>query len=95
MARVWRDGQKREVFVYRFITTGTIEEKIFQRQIVKQSMASHIIDAEITSPDFDQQELKDIFCFTENVKSETYSLLSSSERNSDKQRTIEVLNKKD
>ena len=26
--RVWRDGQKKKVFVYRFLTTGTIEEKV-------------------------------------------------------------------
>jgi len=25
--RVWRDGQKKKVYVYRFLTTGTIEEK--------------------------------------------------------------------
>ena len=36
MARVWRDGQKRVVRIYRLLTTGTIEEKIFQRQISKQ-----------------------------------------------------------
>lgn len=34
LARVWRDGQKKECFVYRFQTTGSIEEKIFQRQWV-------------------------------------------------------------
>ena len=33
MARVWRDGQRREVEIYRLVTTGTIEEKIFQRQV--------------------------------------------------------------
>lgn len=27
-ARVWRDGQKKRVFVYKFLTTGTIEEKV-------------------------------------------------------------------
>lgn len=26
--RVWRDGQKKKVYVYRFLTTGTIEEKV-------------------------------------------------------------------
>lgn len=36
MARVWRDGQKKEVWIYRLLTAGTIEEKIFQRQMVKQ-----------------------------------------------------------
>lgn len=35
MARVWRDGQKRQVYIYRLLTTGTIEEKILQRQILK------------------------------------------------------------
>lgn len=27
-ARVWRDGQKKRVYVYKFLTTGTIEEKV-------------------------------------------------------------------
>ena len=34
MARVWRDGQRKNVTIYRLLTTGTIEEKIFQRQVV-------------------------------------------------------------
>lgn len=35
MARIWRDGQSKPVFVYRLLATGTIEEKIFQRQLFK------------------------------------------------------------
>lgn len=31
--RAWRVGQKRPVTVYRLITTGTIEEKIYHRQV--------------------------------------------------------------
>lgn len=27
-ARVWRDGQKKRVYIYRFLSTGTIEEKV-------------------------------------------------------------------
>ena len=27
-ARVWRDGQKKKVYVYRLVTTGSIEEKV-------------------------------------------------------------------
>ncbi|KAI0306483.1 DNA repair protein, SNF2 family [Multifurca ochricompacta] len=42
LARVWRDGQKKECFVYRFISTGTIEEKIFQRQASKQALSSAV-----------------------------------------------------
>jgi SNF2 family DNA or RNA helicase len=29
MARIWRDGQQKPCYVYRLLTTGTIEEKVF------------------------------------------------------------------
>lgn len=45
MARVHRDGQKKQVYVYRFLSTGTIEEKIYQRQITKQGLSSSVVDA--------------------------------------------------
>lgn len=44
LARVWRDGQKKDCFIYRFICTGTIEEKIFQRQSMKMSLSSCVVD---------------------------------------------------
>jgi len=37
-ARVWRDGQKRRVFVYRLLATGTLDEKIWQRQCSKEGL---------------------------------------------------------
>lgn len=43
MGRIHRDGQKRECFIYRFITTGTIDEKIFQRQIIKIGLADSVM----------------------------------------------------
>lgn len=52
MARVWRDGQKKAVFVYRLLCTGTIEEKIFQRQLFKGELQS-AVDAENGSPPSD------------------------------------------
>jgi DNA repair and recombination RAD54-like protein len=36
-ARVWRQGQPKRCFVYRFLAAGTIEEKIFQRQVFPSS----------------------------------------------------------
>lgn len=42
MARIHRDGQKREVFIYRFLTIGCMDEKIFQRQLTKQGYFIHI-----------------------------------------------------
>ena len=29
MARVWREGQKKQVWIYRMLTTGSIEEKVW------------------------------------------------------------------
>ena len=40
MARVWRDGQKKPCVVYRLVTTGSLEEKIYQRQRAKGDIAS-------------------------------------------------------
>lgn len=36
--RVFRIGQMRNVVVYRLITCGTVEEKIYRRQIFKDSI---------------------------------------------------------
>jgi len=37
-ARVWRDGQRRRVYVYRLLATGTLDEKIWQRQCSKEGL---------------------------------------------------------
>ena len=59
MARVWRDGQRKNVLIYRLLTTGTIEEKIFQRQVLKQSLSGTVVDArESTQAHFTKDELK-------------------------------------
>ena len=39
-ARCWRDGQKKKCYEYRFLSSGTIEEKVFQRQLAKQALTS-------------------------------------------------------
>lgn len=41
--RAWRIGQQRSVTVYRLLSAGTIEEKIYQRQIFKQFLSNKIL----------------------------------------------------
>ncbi|WIA32931.1 hypothetical protein OEZ86_006099 [Tetradesmus obliquus] len=48
-ARVWRDGQRKRVYVYRLLTAGTIEEKVFQRQISKEGL-QQVVDAAAAAP---------------------------------------------
>ncbi len=43
MARIHRDGQKRPVFIYRLLTCGTIDEKIFQRAVTKMGLSESLI----------------------------------------------------
>ena len=50
MARVWRDGQRKSrVFVYRLLSAGTIEEKIYQRQIQKELFSDIVGEKEPSS----------------------------------------------
>ncbi|KZF21843.1 putative dsDNA-dependent ATPase Rad54 [Xylona heveae TC161] len=73
LARVWRDGQKKDCFVYRFIGTGTIEEKIFQRQSHKQSLSSCVVDsAEDVERHFTLDSLRELFQFKPDTPSDTH-----------------------
>ena len=73
LARVWRDGQKKDCFVYRFIATGTIEEKIFQRQSHKQSLSSCVVDsAEDVERHFTLDSLRELFQFKTDTRSDTH-----------------------
>jgi len=73
LARVWRDGQKKNCFVYRFIATGTLEEKIFQRQAHKQALSSCVVDDnESAERHFSKDNLRQLFDYKEGTTSETH-----------------------
>ncbi|KNC97493.1 uncharacterized protein SPPG_07408 [Spizellomyces punctatus DAOM BR117] len=79
MARIWRDGQSRDVKIYRLLSTGTIEEKIYQRQLTKISLSDALIDDKETGMNaFTSQELKDLFTLDENTECLTHDLLGCS-----------------
>lgn len=63
MARIHRDGQKKPVFIYRLFTTGCIDEKIFQRQLMKGTLSDMFLDdkSESSLNIFDFEDLKDLF----------------------------------
>lgn len=68
MARIWRDGQKKNVHIYRLLTSGTIEEKIFQRQISKTGLSEAITNPDNqnnTKLSFDQLKVR--FKFSEQL----------------------------
>eukprot|EP00970_Alexandrium_tamarense_P013118 scaffold3259_cov201-Alexandrium_tamarense.AAC.2 len=59
--RAWRFGQKKDVTVYRLITAGTIEEKIYQRQIFKTAITNQVLQDPKQRRLFSQKDLKDLF----------------------------------
>ena len=62
MGRVWRDGQRRPVTIYRLLAAGTIEEKVYQRQLAKGALADVVGAEQRGSADrFTQAELRELF----------------------------------
>lgn len=73
MARVWRDGQKKNCFIYRLLMTGSIEEKIFQRQTHKKALSSCVVDGdEDVERHFSSNQLKELFIVNNDTKSDTH-----------------------
>ena len=91
IARIHRQGQKRPTKIYRFLIKGGLEEKIWQRQVVKRGLADSIMEGgngETGSrkgaskksgggkATFTQEELKDLFRFDETEGLRTHDLIN-------------------
>ncbi|KAJ7502774.1 SNF2 family N-terminal domain-containing protein [Mycena galericulata] len=80
MARCHRDGQKRPVYIYRFLTAGAIDEKIYQRQVTKLGLSNSLMgsstsSASSKSDSFSRKDLRDIFRIDPNTACNTHDLL--------------------
>ncbi|EKX73897.1 recombinational repair protein, putative [Theileria equi strain WA] len=77
LARVWRDGQKKVCYIYRFFSTGTIEEKIYQRQICKDGLSSMLVTDGINElkDSLSGEELKNLFDYKDSILSDTHDTI--------------------
>ncbi|XP_054435526.1 DNA excision repair protein ERCC-6-like [Pteronotus mesoamericanus] len=86
--RVHRIGQKENVVVYRLITCGTVEEKIYRRQVFKDSLVRQTTgDKKNPFRYFSKQELRELFTIEDLQNSATQLQLQSlhaAQRRSDK-----------
>eukprot|EP00775_Hariotina_reticulata_P012633 gene12633-12762_t len=73
-ARVWRDGQKKRVYVYRLLSGGSIEEKVFQRQISKEGLQQGGAGGPNMSL-MSAEELRELFSLRPDVASDTYDAI--------------------
>lgn len=83
MARIHREGQTKPCYIYRFLIKGGLEERIWQRQVVKRGLADSIMDSGTSGngkngqnkAPFSQEELKDLFRLDEREGLRTHDLI--------------------
>nr|XP_057928106.1 DNA excision repair protein ERCC-6-like [Doryrhamphus excisus] len=76
--RAYRIGQTANVVIYRLITCGTVEEKIYRRQVFKDSLIrQNTGDKKNPFRYFSKQELKELFTLEDTRSSSTQQLLQS------------------
>ncbi|CAH1965075.1 unnamed protein product [Acanthoscelides obtectus] len=64
--RAWRIGQSKDVTIYRLLSVGTIEEKIYQRQIFKQMLGNRVlVNPRVDKQFFRTSDLFDLFSYNE------------------------------
>ncbi|KKK14856.1 hypothetical protein P175DRAFT_0555611 [Aspergillus ochraceoroseus IBT 24754] len=76
MARIHRDGQKRPCHIYRILLKGSLEEKIWQRQVTKLGLADSVMERKDSVAQFSRDELKDLFRLDTQSKCQTHELLA-------------------
>ena len=85
--RAYRLGQTRQVSIYRLVTSGTLEEKVYQRQIFKTFLSSNVIggDPKQARRVFKPRDLKDLLAPPDSAErqvegTETGDLFAHAER---------------
>ena len=61
---------KIDLFSFRFLAKGTMEEKIYDRQVTKQSLAARVVDEQQIERHFTMNELAELYEFVDEPLSE-------------------------
>ncbi|XP_046869020.1 transcriptional regulator ATRX-like isoform X2 [Drosophila willistoni] len=68
--RIFRLGQKKNCYIYRLISMGTMEEKVYSRSVTKQAMSFRVVDEQQIDRHYNMAELAELYTLTKPQKSE-------------------------
>lgn len=64
--RCYRYGQTKPVFVYRLVAHGSMEEKVYRKQVDKQALSSRVVDAKTPESHFNKAEMEKLMVFEDD-----------------------------
>ncbi|KAH9771398.1 protein CHROMATIN REMODELING 20 [Citrus sinensis] len=74
--RAWRYGQTKPVFAYRLMAHGTMEEKIYKRQVTKEGLAARVVDRQQVHRTISKEEMLHLFEFGDDENPDPLTAVS-------------------